>query len=153
MEIVNIFERSGFDRLIDRVNSLSPESKSKWGKMDVAQVLAHCNLVFEMFYHKERFKKPNPVVKFLSIKLIKPMLLGPKPYKHSMRTAPELVVTEAKNFDQEHRKLLDHLEKTNSLGEAHFEGQESISFGKMTAAEWSTLWSKHLDHHLSQFGN
>ena len=32
------------------------------------------------------------------------------------------------------------------------DGRESLSFGPLTAVEWNGLFSKHLDHHLQQFG-
>jgi len=38
------------------------------------------------------------------------------------------------------------------LGEAHFDKKESHSFGVLTKGEWDTMFYKHLDHHLGQFG-
>jgi hypothetical protein len=44
------------------------------------------------------------------------------------------------------------MKKTVDLGEAHFDGKESLSFGKLTASQWNTMFYKHLNHHLTQFG-
>ncbi len=37
----NIFNQSDTIELINRIEKLTPESKPKWGKMAVAQMLAH----------------------------------------------------------------------------------------------------------------
>ena len=47
---------------------------------------------------------------------------------------------------------IDERNKTQQLGETSIDGKESHSFGVLTAQEWSTMFIKHLDHHLSQFG-
>jgi hypothetical protein len=57
-----------------------------------------------------------------------------------------------KDFEKEKAILIDNLKKTQELGEAHFEGKDNFSFGKMSSKEWNGLFYKHLDHHLSQFG-
>jgi hypothetical protein len=36
--------------------------------------------------------------------------------------------------------------------EAHFDGMESLSSGRLTIQQWNTLFAKHLEHHLGQFG-
>lgn len=47
---------------------------------------------------------------------------------------------------------MDYIKKTADLGESYFDGKENRSFGKLTKEEWNTLFAKHLDHHLRQFG-
>lgn len=58
----------------------------------------------------------------------------------------------ARNFVEEKARLIDYLIKTQKLGENHFDGMESHSFGNLTKEEWNIMFYKHLDHHLSQFG-
>jgi len=79
-------------------------------------------------------------------------LSGPKRYKKNSRTAPMFIISDKREFDTEKQRLIDHLKKTQQLGVAHFNGKESHSFGALTSKEWNTLFSKHLDHHLQQFG-
>jgi hypothetical protein len=40
----------------------------------------------------------------------------------------------------------------NQLGENYFNNKESHSFGKLNKTEWNNMLYKHLQHHLSQFG-
>ena len=44
MEVKNLFDPQAKKEIIDRINKLSPDSKSQWGKMNVAQMLSHCQM-------------------------------------------------------------------------------------------------------------
>ncbi len=44
------------------------------------------------------------------------------------------------------------MNKTQQLGENHFDGKESHSFGALNSKEWNNMFVKHLEHHLKQFG-
>ncbi|MFO7825870.1 MAG: hypothetical protein R6V72_18175 [Cyclobacterium sp.] len=52
----------------------------------------------------------------------------------------------------EKEPLIQYLHKAVELGADHFEGRESLSFGKLSKQEWNNLFYKHLDKHLTQFG-
>ncbi|MEP1258743.1 hypothetical protein [Algoriphagus sp.] len=60
----NIFDPKVTQELIDRINSLAPETTPKWGKMSVDQMLAHCAVAYEMAY-TDKHPKPNGLVRFL----------------------------------------------------------------------------------------
>ena len=57
-----------------------------------------------------------------------------------------------KNFDEEKKRLIGFIQKTQQLGRSAFDGKMSYSFGKLTAQEWNNMLAKHLNHHLDQFG-
>ena len=46
MALPNIFEKSVADEVIARINNLTPATQPGWGKMNVAQMLAHCNVTY-----------------------------------------------------------------------------------------------------------
>ena len=48
MALPSIFVRAVADRIIGRINQLTPSSQTQWGKMDVARMLAHCNVTYEL---------------------------------------------------------------------------------------------------------
>lgn len=146
----NIFEASVTNEVIGRINQLSPESKALWGKMSVAQMLAHCSVTYEMIYDDTHPKAG--FFKTLIMKLfVKNIVVGPKPYKKNSPTAPAFVIKDARNFQEEKKRLIDYLNQTQKLGGAYFDGKASNSFGKLTESEWNIMFYKHLDHHLSQF--
>ncbi len=147
----NIYEKQTVDELIARLNLLTSYKNPQWGKMNVAQMLAHCNVTYEMAFEKIH-KKPNGLKRWILIKLVKPIVTNEKPYKKNSGTAPEFKVSSSQKFDIEKQRLIEYLEKTATLGTIYFDGKESLSFGKLSTQEWNNMFYKHLDHHLSQFG-
>jgi hypothetical protein len=147
----NIFNQNDTAEIIARIDSLTPLTNPVWGKMDVAQMLAHCNVTYEMVY-ENKHPKPKGLMKLILKLLVKNVVVNEKPYKHSSKTAPSFIITNTKDFNVEKNRLIDFIKKTQGLGENHFEGKESHSFGTLTSKEWNNMFYKHLNHHLNQFG-
>ncbi|RZJ48159.1 MAG: DUF1569 domain-containing protein [Flavobacterium sp.] len=147
----NIFQPEVTEQVIARINKLTSASPQLWGKMNVSQMLAHCNVSYELVYDNNH-PKPNALMKFIMKALIKNTVVSEKPYKKNSQTAPSFVITDEKEFEREKNRLIEYITKTQELGENHFDGKESHSFGKLTKTEWSNMFYKHLDHHLNQFG-
>jgi Protein of unknown function (DUF1569) len=147
----NIFTKEVSNTLVSRINKLSNTQAATWGKMDVAQMLAHCNVTFEMAFD-ENFKKSSPFIRFILKNLVKKGFVNDQPLKKNGSTAPEMLIKTAKNFETEKSKLVANLQKTVEKGASFFDGKDHPGFGVMTSPEWSTFYYKHIDHHLSQFG-
>ncbi|MFS4493985.1 DUF1569 domain-containing protein [Maribacter sp. 2308TA10-17] len=151
MDWKNLFNEQESKEAISRINSLTEETQPQWGKMDVAQMLAHCNVAYELVY-TDKHPKPGGFQKFMIKLFAKNTVVGSKPYKKNTRTAPMFLITDEREFEKEKKRLVEHIQKTQQLGGSHFEGKESHAFGALSENEWNTLFSKHLDHHLTQFG-
>ena len=134
----NIFDQNDTNHFIKRINALTEDSFPKWGVMSVDKMLAHCNVTYELIYEQEKHKKPNRLMKWVLTRFVKPKVVSETPYKHNSPTAAMFVITDDKSFEEEKKRA--------------FEGKESFNFGKLTATEWNNMMSKHLDHHLTQFG-
>ncbi len=147
----NAFNKADAEDFINRINLLTPDTKAVWGKMNVNQMLAHCNVTYEFLYDNIH-PKPNPFMKLILKLFVKKMVVGEKPYKPNNPTAPQFIIKEEKDFDTEKNRLINYIRKTQELGEAHFNGKESHSFGKLNINEWNNMFVKHLDHHFKQFG-
>ncbi len=147
----NIFTKEITNEVISRINNLTPETQPKWGKMNVAQMMAHCAVSYETVY-TDIHPKPGAVAKFFIKLLAKNQVVSEKPYPKNGRTAPYFLITNERDFEKEKNQLIDYLNKTQELGETHFDGKESHAFGKLTKQEWNNLFYKHIDHHLQQFG-
>jgi len=147
----NLFKKEVLEEIITRVNKLSPTTKANWGKMAVGQMLAHCNVTYEMIY-EDKHSKPNAFVKLILRLFVKKSVVNEVPYKHNGNTAPQFIIKDTKDFELEKDRLFGYLRQTFSLGEKHFEAKASPSFGILTSKEWNNMFYKHLDHHLSQFG-
>lgn len=151
MALPNIFSAEVTQNMVQRINHLTPETQAKWGKMNVAQMLAHCNVTYELEY-ENKHKKPGAMARFFLKAFVKKMVVNEKPYKKSLRTAPYFIIADQKQFENEKDRLIQYIKKTQELGEAYYDNRKSDAFGVMTKTEWNNLFYKHLDHHLSQFG-
>jgi len=147
----NVFNVIDTQELAARISSLSTKSSAVWGKMNVAQMMAHCNVSYEMVF-ENKHPKPNAIMRFILKSFVKKLVVGDKPYKRSSQTAPVFIITDVRDFENEKNRLIAYIEKTQKLGEKHFEGKESLSFGKLSKTEWNNMFYKHLNHHLTQFG-
>lgn len=151
MQLSNLYSQSGSQTFVNRINQLTPNTAAQWGKMNVAQMMAHCNVSFEMG-HNENYKKSNGFLRFILKNLVKGGLVNEKPLKMNSSTAPEMEIKTEKDFVHEKQMLIRYLNKTVEVGENYFNGKDHPGFGVMTSGEWNVFLGKHLDHHLTQFG-
>jgi len=147
----NLFDPKEMEETLNRIEALGPDTQALWGKMNVAQMLAHLCVSYEMTY-TDKHPRPGAFARFMLKAFVKKAVVGPKPYPKNSRTAPQFIIADEREFNKEKQRLVDYIKKTQDLGAAYFEGKEYVSFGKLSSSEWNTMFSKHLDHHLSQFG-
>ena len=147
----NIFDKEVTTELIARINNLRPDTQGLWGKMEVAQMLAHCCVAYEMTY-ENKHPRPNALMRFMLKLFVKPAVVGEKPYAKNSRTAPVFLIKDERDFEVEKKRLIDYITRTHELGAAYFDKKESHSFGPLSEKEWNVMFYKHLDHHLTQFG-
>lgn len=152
LSIEDMFDPQGKERMVARINALTPDSKAHWGKMSVGQMLAHCNVAYEIVHEPGKHAPPGPIGKLFAKVFAKNLVIGAKPYPKSSPTAPMFVMKDPKDFEAEKARLIAYINTTYEQGAAHYEGLENMTFGRLSAKEWNTLFSKHLDHHLRQFG-
>ncbi len=151
MALPNIFSKNVSDEIVHRINALNASSEPQWGKMDVAKMLAHCNVTYEMAF-TDIHPKPNFFVKFILKSFVKNSVVNEVPYKNNSSTAPQFIIKSDKNFEDEKTRLVAYIQQAQQLGENHFDGLESHSFGTLSKSEWNNMFYKHLNHHLGQFG-
>lgn len=151
MALPSIYDKSVVQDLINRINKLTPASQPKWGKMNVAKMLAHSNVTYEYVFD-ERNDKPNFIAKLFLKNFVKNMVVSETPYKQNERTGPAFIIADERDFEKEKTRLINYINRTLEKGASFFEGKESVSFGVMTATEWNNLMYKHINHHLQQFG-
>lgn len=148
MEVKNLFDPVVKQDIIDRINNLTHDSKAQWGKMNVAQMLAHLQMPIGTAYGTHQ-----PKGSFL-LRLIGPLfkskLWDENPYKHSLPTDPTFIMTGSeKDFEKEKAALVEMINRFTELAVA---GERHPVFGKLSKENWSKATWKHLDHHLKQFG-
>jgi hypothetical protein len=147
----NIFKSEVCEEIIERINQLTVTSQTLWGKMNVAQMLAHCNVTYELVF-ENKHPKPNALLRLILKLFVKNVVVNEKPFKRNSQTAPAFIIATEKDFEIEKARLKAYIDQVQKLGSAYFDGKESHSFGVLKATEWNAMFYKHLDHHLNQFG-
>ena len=138
--------------MIGRIQQLQPATQPQWGKMNVAQMLAHCNVTYELVFEEEKHPKPGFLTKAMLKLFVKKLVTNEVAYKKNSRTAPAFLIADKRDFEKEKQRLIEHIGRTQQLGEGHFGNKSSVSFGPLNTTEWNNMFYKHLDHHLMQFG-
>lgn len=146
----SLFNPSESQNIVQRIGRLTPDSKPAWGKMNVAQMLAHCQWPLGIAMGEKSVKRV--LVGILFGGFARKQLVKPEPFKRGLPTAKEFVVTDLRDFENERSKLIAMVEKFSSGGPQGLTEDPHPFFGRMTEQEWDILQWKHLDHHLRQFG-
>ena len=146
----SLYNRHQLEVIIARLSSVRPDSRRQWGTMDVAQMLAHCQVALRVALGDVKLKRGLIGVLFGG--WAKRKLLAPKNWDHGMPTAPEFKIAGERDFKQEHEALLELVRRFGRGGPSALTQEPHPFFGKLTSEQWDTLQWKHLDHHLRQFG-
>ncbi|HUK46743.1 MAG TPA: DUF1569 domain-containing protein [Terriglobales bacterium] len=146
----NLFESSTVEEIRDRILRLRSDSERQWGKMDPAQMLAHCSLWMEMASGIRN--PPRSWLGHIFGRVAKKSILSEKPVRPNMPTERSLLVNNTRNFAEERQRVLESISRFQTGGPEKCTQHPHCFFGPMTPAEWATLAYKHLDHHLRQFG-
>lgn len=146
----SLFVTENYNEILNRIKAVDENSMPLWGKMDVAQMLAHCAGPLQVSLGKLTLKKPNLVFK-LMLSIFKSSLYNDKPWKHGLATAKEYKVLEPKQCNAEKAALLGLVDEFHSKREQR-KWPSHPYFGDFTTEQWGKMQYKHLDHHLRQFG-
>ena len=137
-----------------RIMLLHQGSERRWGKMTMAQTLAHCTAGMEMamgVISPKRASFPGNVIGLL----IKPLLLSDgKPMRRNSPSVPELLGADPARceFERERLRLLATIDGFAAKGAPCCSAHPHPFFGFLKPQEWAILMYKHVDHHLRQFG-
>lgn len=146
----NLFDAVDNNEIIERINKLTPDTNAMWGKMTVAQMLAHSQTTIEVALGERKLK--GGLIGFLFGKIAKRKLVKDEPFKKNLPTAPSFIIKNERNFYEEKDKLIKLIQRFGKADPDNIAASPHPFFGKLTANEWNTLQWKHLDHHLNQFG-
>src|ERR1700749_3905914 len=106
----NLFEPAAVNEIAERMAHLSPESEPQWGKMNVAQMLAHCSVAIGMAEGK--VTPPRILLgRLLGPLAKKSLILKGEPMRRNAMTDKSLLVTDERDFSVEQqrlRKSIDH---------------------------------------------
>jgi hypothetical protein len=145
----SVFNSTDNAEFIDRIDKLSPSSQAVWGKMNVSQMLAHCQVIIQVALGELRPKRG--LMGYLFGRIALKQIVNDQPLKLNLPTFKEAKITDVKTFSSE-KAALKQLVKKLADGPEVITKTPHPFFGPLTIDEWDTLQAKHLDHHLRQFG-
>ena len=146
-----IFDTATINEIIERINSLSENSKPIWGKMNIYQMTKHCTIWNEWVLGKENFVyKQEFLGKIFGKMALKSNTKDDKPISKKMPAGKAFTVKE----------MQGDLKTQKSIWTEQIKAYENFSndnfvhdfFGKMTKEQIGIFSYKHNDHHLRQFG-
>lgn len=145
----SLYDPAVADEVRQRMARLQPTSTPAWGKMTVAQALAHCAMAMENALG-DTTPPRHPLGRLIGGFAKRRLIVQGKPMGRSAPTHPTVLVKDDRNFEAEREHLQRTIDRFTSGADActrhpHF------FFGPMTPAEWATFMYVHLDHHLRQF--
>lgn len=145
----SLYDTAGLATMLARLEGLQPDAIRQWGKMSVAQMLAHCQQPLRVALGELPLRRS--LVGFLFGRIAKKKLLAPAPWSQGMPTAPEFRVHEPRDFAREKAALLALVQRFGQAGPAGLTRLPHPFFGPLSTDEWQALQWRHLDHHLRQF--
>lgn len=151
MAYPDVWQNDTVSQLCARISSIAVDTKPLWGKMNAAQMMAHCCIPYEQALGINT-NKPPLMMRLALRMFFKKTLTNQVPYKQNLPTAPAFIMPVDSVFLENQERLLQRVREFAALGRDAFEGREQMSLGPLTAAEWNNLIYKHIDHHLRQFG-
>lgn len=136
-------------RLAERVRAVTADCTPRWGRMNAAQMLAHCaDALRNATGALPITLRPIPLAR---TRLVQWLMIDIVPFPKGAPTAPALRSRVPASIADERDALLALLERF-----APEQGPISWAphplFGTLSPAQWGRLAHKHLDHHLRQFG-
>jgi len=138
------------DEILARINKLTPDTQHLWGKMNVCQMLVHCQVGVESAIG-DRYMSRTLMGKLIG-RFFKSMATNNRSFGQGSPTHPDFIIGNTEEFSIEKDKLTALVQRMYDGGKHGATGNPHAFFGHLTPTEWGALMYKHIDHHLKQFG-
>ncbi len=143
-----VFEPSVKTVILDRIGRLSPQSRPRFGKMNVNQMVVHCTGGIQMLIGELEIPPVKSPFKFAPLRYL---IIHVLPWPHGAPTASELIPpANPGDFAANVQKLKSALERISAKPDGPFTPHPA--FGALKGNDIGVLVARHLHHHLSQFG-
>lgn len=146
----SIYHEEAYNEIISRLNKLTPNSRRLWGKMNVAQMMAHCNGPIKVGLADK--PAPRMLMGRLMGWMMKSKLYNDSAWSKNLPTSPDFKITNERDFNEEKTNLLSLINAFHKDGPLKAGRFPHPFFGTFTNEQWGKSIYKHLDHHLKQFG-
>jgi hypothetical protein len=152
MAYPSIYDDTTTHNLFKRLDTLTPQTTSLWGKMSISQMLKHCAIPYKAIMDNKEVKKGPWYIRIIARLFFKQSMVNEVDYRHNLPTAKHFIIHDQPDFSSSRELLKNAIRESHAKGEAFYEGRRHPLIGQLTSREWSNMLYKHLDHHLRQFG-
>lgn len=144
----SIFNSRERERLIRRLEKLTPSTPARWGRMNAQQMICHLTDAVE----SSAAPSPPPGTGVLSRFPIKHLVIYVLPWpKAKLQSPPDLLVSQPGDWTADTARLKSALERAAKKG-PNEPWPASEVFGRLSGRDWGALLHTHIHHHLKQFG-
>ena len=134
----NLFDTATANEVKERIGRLRPDSARQWGKMNVAQAMAHCARGMEWALGDS--VPPRMFIGRIIGGMVKGMVLkDDAPIRRNGPTSPTLIVREECHLTAEQERLCGLIDRLSRGGPASCTTHPHSFFGPLTPQEWSIL--------------
>jgi len=107
----SFFEDGVYDEILSRLIKLNKDSSAIWGKINIGQMLYHCQMPLNIILEKEDYGvKPNWLINLL----FKKAMYSDKLWKKNLSTAKGFATNNEKNFDTEKQAVTTLINALNT---------------------------------------
>lgn len=148
----NILNEAIKGQFVHRLEQLNENSNRQWGVMSVNEMLSHLNDAIRISMGmKSAIDQSN----FFTRKIMFPVAVYVMPFwPKGNPTAPEMMATKEGSAPKDFYTELSFLLKMLDVFAEHEPNKfhPHPMFGPLTKTQWADLLTKHIHHHLKQFG-
>ena len=147
----SIEDPADLDRLLERLNTLRPETAARWGKLTAGEMLCHLGDATASVVRPAPSEEPVRPHRFMKWLALRAPVAWPRGLPTPPSVDPHADGTKPTDFEEDRKRAIDELRKlvsapSDSLSPTHG------AFGPMSARDWYRWAYRHTDHHLRQFG-
>jgi len=146
--MATIFDSAERESILARIDRLTAGTQPRWGRMNVGQMIVHCDLQVKLALG-ELVGAPmrTPVGRFP----LKHLALYVLPVPRGVPTMPEIRDPVTGDWQQDRDSLKADIGKVVAK-DRDKPWPVHPAFRTLSVAQWGRLIRDHLDHHLRQFG-
>jgi hypothetical protein len=94
--VKNLFQPDAVNEVISRIDKLPPTTQPQWGKMDVAQMMAHCSATLDAA--SGRVVLPRLLIGRLLGPFVRPALTNNRAFSKNSLTDKNFVIADKRDF-------------------------------------------------------
>src|SRR6266853_3124356 len=116
IRVKNLFQADSVDDVFSRIDKLQPTTQHQWGKMDVAQMMAHCSTTLDVA--SGRVVLPRMFIGRILGPFVRAAFTNEKPFSRNGPTDKSFVIADKRDCAREQEQLKARVQLFHEGGEA-----------------------------------